>query len=74
MGYRDEPMRLTKYEEMLYPQCGDSFTCISPSTWEWLQKEAAQRLKDEAGAHTVREHWQSIVDGNVPFGYRVAER
>jgi len=74
--YTDEPLRLTRYEEMLYPQYRDSFQTISRETWEWLQVKAKQLLAERAEPNThpdVRAHWGQIVAGKVPFGYMVGE-
>lgn len=74
---QDGPMKLTTFEDMLYPQYDDRFdTVISPGTWKWLQEQASERIAADAGndipVHpAVFSHWQSIVDGVVPFGYRV---
>lgn len=69
-------LRIIDYDDMLYPQHYDKFDkTISKYVWEKLQKEAAQRIKEDENkpfAHpNVRKHWESIVDGNVPFGYSV---
>lgn len=76
-GYRGQPLRLVKYEEMLYPQYDDAFAkTITPDTWDWLQKKAAEKLAGNSeGSHPdVLAHWESIVAGIVPFGYEVKER
>lgn len=68
-------MRIMDYDDMLYPQYAYKFERTIP-TWVWdeMQKEARERLKDGHGAHPdVRAHWQSIVDGVVPFGYKVSD-
>jgi hypothetical protein len=69
------PMRLISYNDMLYPQYEDKFQkTIDPSTWEHLQTEAHKILsKDQPVpiAETVQTHLQTIVDGQVPFGYTV---
>ena len=71
-SYKDKPINLINYEYMLYPQYRHHFEkTISQSTWEWLQKEAAINLKKDNN-HTnenVVMHWQSIIDGIIPFGY-----
>lgn len=70
----DGPARMLKYEDMLYPQYERRFRTIGAETWEWLQAEAATKLAeaDSEFVHpNVLTHWQSIVDGNVPFGYLV---
>ncbi len=69
------PAQLLKYEDMLYPQHQRYFEkTITREAWEFLQTEATKRLKEVEGnmAHpNVMAHWQSIVDGKVPFGYVV---
>jgi hypothetical protein len=66
------PKRMQCYHTMLYPQYEHAFRCISASTWEWLQKEAEKNLGERNGVDPkVAAHWQSIVDGAVPFGYRI---
>ena len=69
-------LRLIDYDNMLYPQYEDKFTehKLSKETFEAMQKEAAKKLEIDATrrdhAHPkVIAHWQSIVDGKVPFGY-----
>jgi hypothetical protein len=77
------PARLLQYENMLYPQYEDRYNkTISKSTWEWLQKEAKKKLTDVAEARlagrsepspTIIDHWQTILDGKIPFGYTVED-
>lgn len=77
MSYSDNKtgLRIINYDDMLFPQYAYKFTerKISKDMFEALQKEAAERLKTERDhAHPkVIEHWQSIVDGKVPFGYEI---
>lgn len=68
-------MRLVDYDNMLYPQYEKNFDkIIDPEHWEALQKEAKTQLETETNAHpAVIEHWQKIVNGEIPFGYRVEE-
>ncbi len=66
--------RMLDYEQMLYPVYEHKFNQLSWSTWKFLQEEAAKSLADPELAHAaqqVKDHWQSIVDGKVPFGYTV---
>jgi len=75
-GADDGPMRLVMYGRMLYPQYEDEFVgrTISRDTWEWLQAQAKKCMahrRDASG--TVVAHWQSIIDGKVPFGYAVED-
>lgn len=74
----DQPMRLLKFEEMLYPQYAYHFDrTISSETWQWLQDEAKKRLSERADrthlSESVKAHWQSIADGVVPFGFTVKD-
>ena len=70
---KDSPVRIVKYENMLYPQYRENFDkTISQETWKYLQEEARKNLEENSSANPrVIEHWQSIVDGKVPFGYEV---
>ena len=67
-------MRLVDYDKMLYPQYDEYFSkVISKATWEELQAEAKKKLEEGAGADKVQEHWQSLIDGVVPFGFEVKD-
>lgn len=70
-------LKMVNYDDMLYPQYEYNFTDRSLYTdiFEAMQKEAKELLTNSKGAHpNVIAHWQSIVDGNVPFGYVLKER
>ena len=71
--HQDGPMKLMKFENMLFPQYRDEFEkTISKDTWKYLQKEAAGRLGSRVDVSTkVKAHWISIASGTVPFGYTV---
>lgn len=69
-------LRIVDYDNMLYPQYEDKFQkTITPTVWESLQKEAKERLENDTEyTHPkVIEHWKSIANGVVPFGYEVKE-
>lgn len=68
-------LKLVDYDNMLYPQYHYKFEkTISPDIWKALQEEAKKNLDNKEHAHPdVIAHWQSIADGNVPFGYSVKE-
>lgn len=68
-------MKLLNFDNLLYPQCEHRFDkTIESWTWEQLQKQAAEKLKDTSHCHPrVVEHWKSIVDGKVPFGFEVRD-
>ena len=69
-------MKLIDYDNMLYPQYEYKFEKhLTRSTYEALQKKARENLEKDKIVHpSVREHWQSIADGHVPFGYTVVEK
>ena len=67
-------LQLINYDDMLYPQYESKFKkhVISKKTFESLQNKAKDLLKEnDDAAGVVRKHWQSIADGEVPFGYTV---
>lgn len=67
-------LRLVDYDDFLYPQYADKYDkTIRKSNWETIQNEAKKNLTENAACAEVMKHWQSIVDGNVPFGYRVVD-
>ena len=75
MSYKG-PLRLVQFDHMLYPQYAEIFDrTITKYTWEYLQKTAKEQLeqKDGHACKDVVAHWQSIVDGKVPFGYTVVD-
>lgn len=64
------PMALLQYKDMLFPQDDYKFKKTIPKkTFKWLQNEAMKLIEEGRGVQSVIDHWQSIVDGNVPFGY-----
>lgn len=36
-------------------------------------EKATELWHDGGGSERVREHWRSIMEGNVPFGYKGEE-
>lgn len=63
-------LKLVDYDNMLYPQCDYEFDkAISENTWNHLQEQAKENLATRDACCKVREHWQSIADGVIPFGY-----
>lgn len=70
-------LKLVDYDEFLFPQYEEKFDkTISKETWENIQKAARNNLeKEDDFVHPrVRAHWKKIVDGIVPFGYKVVEK
>jgi len=68
---KDAPLQLVDYNDLLYPQYDHKFKAIPASAWKYAQEKAAENLKEGRGYPNVIEHWQSIVDGVVPFGLTV---
>lgn len=67
-------LRLLDMDDLLYPQYEHKFTAISKDTWDAVKKEARKRLLERGAAHPdVVAHWESIVEGNVPFGLRIED-
>lgn len=68
-------LRMINYDDMLYPQYENKFRqTISKETFEALQEEARKKIEEYTNAHpAVINHWKSIVDGVVPFGYKIEE-
>ena len=70
-------LKIVDYDDMLYPQCKYKFDkVITKDIWRSLQKEAIEKLqtKDLSLCDSrVVEHWESIADGKVPFGYVVSD-
>jgi len=69
------PVRLVQYEDMLYPQYQHKFEkTISQNIFDRLQEKAKKELVDNhLTADRVRLHMESIVNGQVPFGYTIKE-
>lgn len=71
-------LRIINYDKMLYPQNKGDFEgrTINQSTWKALQNEAKRLLDEidsgeESAADPVIAHWKSIVNGVVPFGFKI---
>jgi len=72
--YNECGLKLIDYDLMLYPQYQYRFEkTISKETWEKLQEMALKNVseKHKFTHPDVLKHWESIVDGIVPFGYKV---
>lgn len=67
-------LKIINYDYMLYPQYEHKFEkTISKDTWEHLQEQAKLNLEKHPNAHpNVIKHWEDIVIGKIPFGYKVA--
>jgi len=69
-------LKIIDYDNMLYPQYSDKFDKnIDKDTWKAIQEKAKANLdKENFACGSVIHHWKSIVEGYVPFGYRVVDR
>lgn len=70
-------LKLVDYDDMLFPQYEDKFDkTISEDIWVSIQKAAKELLedshKDGNVSFNVYNHWKSIVDGKIPFGYKLS--
>lgn len=73
----ESPFRVVKYEDMLRPGGERTFArTIDLRTFQWLQKKAAEKLglAEDLLDADIRAHLQSIVDGAVPFGFKISDR
>lgn len=67
-------LRMINFDDMLYPQCDYKFDkTINSHSFNTLQNEAKKLLEEDSAHPLVMEHWQSIVDGVVPFGYKIKD-
>lgn len=76
-------MRILDFDNLLYPQYENRFEkVITSDVWEAVQKQAKVEIEqasvsvEERGysvSPDVLAHWQSIVEGNIPFGFTVKE-
>lgn len=66
-------LRIIDYDNMLYPQYENKFDkIITSKQFKRMQEVAAEKLKEKYRAHPdVVKHWESIVNGTVPFGYKL---
>lgn len=77
----EPPYRITDFNNMLFPQYGYEFQTIPKEAWDVIQKKAAANIahndavKDDdiKASKKVVEHWESILDGKVPFGFGIRE-
>ena len=70
-------LRIVDYDNMLYPQYRSVFEKrITKKCFDRMKEVAARRLKEDKGSACpeVIQHWQSIVDGIVPFGYVIKDK
>ena len=68
-------MKIISYDDMLYPQCEYRYQkTITRDVFDALQQAAKKNLESTEYAHPdVINHWKSIAEGNVPFGYIIQD-
>ena len=68
-------LRIMDYDNLLFPQYAHYFEKTIPSeVWECLQEEAKKMMEDSTfTSDEVYHHWESITEGNIPFGFTVEE-
>lgn len=73
-------VKLVDYDNLLYPQYEHRMTdkSISSDVWRKVQKAAKDFLSEFSESKTfvhpdVVNHWRSIVDGKVPFGFCIKD-
>lgn len=87
MSEHDCGLKLLNFDHMLYPQYEDHFEkTIDSETWKKMQEKASEKYNKYLSEKTrlengdeyafpasegVAKHWKSIIDGNVPFGFKV---
>lgn len=72
-------LKLLDYDHMLYPQYMEEYEkYISRDTFKKLQEKAKEKLEEYDNENRdlplkLKEHWESIVKGIPPFGYKISE-
>lgn len=74
IGNDEQPMKLLKYEDLLYPQYGYRFNTISKEGWEWVKEQAEKNLKEESACAEVKQHWRDITNEQVPFRLKIEDK
>lgn len=67
------PYQVLDFNKMLFPQYRDDFeNTISYDTWDHLQTKAKEYIANvKEPNENVLGHWQSILKGVIPFGYKI---
>lgn len=76
MGFEDEPLKLTRFVDVLIPGAATRMTTIPIKAWEWVQEYAKGALGDPSAVDedpAVLEHLESIARGLVPEGITVSK-
>lgn len=69
--------RIINFDDMIFPQNENKFAKnISKETWDSVQEYTRKILSEEDKFEfhpEVKGHMESIVTGNIPFGYKIKE-
>ena len=67
--YKDKPVKLVNFENMLFPQYESTFVkTISQDTYDWLVSQAKERMHENGMAPRVKAHMEDIAAGHLPWG------
>lgn len=74
----DGPISMIKWNNLLSPTSEPYFHSIPMDVFKDVQSSAALLVeRHESGRETFPDeevaHWKSIIDGNVPFGYKIID-
>ena len=67
--------RVIQGRDILFPENEYKFKLVPEGLWKHIQKKAAELLKQRPYSPAFeREHWQKIVDGQVPYGLQIERK
>lgn len=69
-------LRLVDYDALLNPDNEELFTTIRPRIWKAIVEQAKAKLAahesgEELAPVSLRDHWEKIVAGMIPFGMKL---
>jgi len=72
------PISIIQWSNLLSPSAEPYFKHIYPNVFAEIQNDAKILVeRHESGRETFTDeqvaHWKSIIEGNVPFGYRIVQ-
>jgi hypothetical protein len=69
-------LKIVNYDDMLYPQYRYKFEKrITEDEWHILKKQAEFLLTNKTFVHPdVKQHWENISAGIIPFGYEIEKK
>lgn len=73
-GKSEVGRKVIDFDDMVFPQYEDRFrNTISKKLFERLQKRASEFIEEGSLHPDVKKHMESIVAGEVPFGYKLID-